>query len=84
MNGGNKKAGVAPSLARYLIINGIVLFGVPVALITAIFRAFTASVPWLEYLFSAPALLAFAAQAVAGGLVFGLIVWFLKRRAGSA
>ncbi|HMQ04742.1 MAG TPA: hypothetical protein PKD26_12560 [Pyrinomonadaceae bacterium] len=83
MNKGEKNSGSAPSLARFLVLNGIVLFGIPVALITAIFRAFTASVPWQEYLFSTPALLAFAAQAIVGGLVFGSIVWFLKRRARS-
>jgi hypothetical protein len=70
-----------PSLIRFLLVNGILLFGVPVALITALFRALTATVPWQDYLFSSPVVVAFAAQAVVSGLVFGIVVWFLKRRA---
>jgi hypothetical protein len=69
------------SLFRLIFVNGILLFGVPVALVTAVFRAVTATVPWQEYLFSTPVVLAFFAQAIVSGLVFGIVVWFLKRRA---
>ncbi len=84
MDDEQKTINAPPSLFRFLIVNGIFFFGVPVALITAVFRAWTAPVAWQEYLFSTPVILSFLAQAIVGGLAFGLIVWYLKRRAGTA
>ena len=70
-----------PSMMRFLLVNGILLFGVPLAIITAVFRALLSPVAWLDYLYSTPVLVSILVQAIVGGLVFGLVVWFLKRRA---
>jgi len=75
-----KKKGIL----RFIIVNGILLFGVPVTIATAIIRFYTGTPgtdSWQVYLMSNSTWIGFILQALVSGIIFGAIMWFVNDRA---
>jgi hypothetical protein len=70
-------------MIRFIIVNGILLLGIPIAIATAVFRFYfgtPGASSWGEYLMSNGTWIGYILQALVTGIVFGAVVWFLNER----
>jgi dolichyl-phosphate-mannose--protein O-mannosyl transferase len=68
---------------RFVLVNGVLSFGLPVAIASAFVRFYFGNPgtdSWSEYLFAGGTWLGYLLQAIVSGIVFGLVVWFLNSR----
>lgn len=67
-------------LLRHLFVNGVLLFGIPTAVIMTVVRFQLGSTPFDEYISAEWMWTGVILQALIVGLAFGSITWFLGRR----
>lgn len=69
---------------RFILVNGILLFGLPVTIVTAIVRFYvgaTGADSWQSYLMSNGTWIGFILQALVSGVLFGAVIWVVGDRA---
>ncbi|MBC7901369.1 MAG: hypothetical protein H7070_15100 [Saprospiraceae bacterium] len=68
---------------QFVIVNGILFFGVPMTIATAAIRFYFGSPgtdSWREYLVANGTWIGFILQALISGIVFGVFIWFITER----
>ena len=70
-------------LFQFVIVNGILLFGLPLAIAITVFRFYffyplTDSLR--DYLISSGTWMGFVLQALISGVLYGIIIWFVNER----
>lgn len=71
-------------MLRFIVVNGILMFGLPVTIATAIIRFYIGTPgtdSWQVYLMSNGTWIGFILQALVSGIIFGAIMWFVSDRA---
>ena len=70
-------------ILRFISVNGILSFGIPMAIVTAILE-FEFGTPgtdsWREYLMSNGTWIGYIFLALVTGVIFGVLVWFFSER----
>ena len=70
-------------ILRFIVVNGILSFGIPMVILTAIVRFYFGSPgtdSWREYLLSNGTWIGYILQAVTTGAIIGAVIWFLNKR----
>ena len=68
---------------QFIIVNGILFFGVPMAVATAVIRFYFGTPgtdSWREFMFANGSWIGFILQALFSGLLFGVLIWFITER----
>ncbi|MDI1242953.1 MAG: hypothetical protein PSX80_13645 [bacterium] len=68
---------------QFIIVNGILLLGIPVTVASVVMRFYFGSPgtdSWGEYLMSSGTWIGLILQALLTGIIFGAVVWFLNER----
>lgn len=70
-------------ILRFIIVNGILLFGIPVTIATAVIRFYfgtPGAYSWRDYLLSNGTWIGFILQALISGIIFGAVIWYFNER----
>lgn len=74
-------------ILQFIIVNGILLFGIPVTIATAVIRFYFGTPgtnSWSDYLLSNGTWIGFILQALISGVIFGAVIWYLNERTYNA